>query len=159
MSVLKLFEGTTIRARWNDDEDQWYFVVQDVIAFLTDSTQPSKYWSALKARVLENEGVELSTNCRQLKFKARDNKTYKYECANNETLFRIIQSVPSPKAEPFKQWLAKLGKERIDEIEKPEKAIERAKNYYTVKGRTQEWISDRTSGIKSPCQSQCLWEI
>ena len=149
MSNLKLFEGSEIRARWDDDEEQWYFVVQDVIGFLTDSTEPSKYWSALKRRTIENEGVELSTNCRQLKFKARDNKTYKYESAGTETLLRIIQSIPSPNAEPFKRWLAQLGKERLDEIEKPELAMERARNYYKTKGRTDEWISDRTSGIQS----------
>lgn len=115
MSNLKIFDGSNIRAKWNDDEDQWWFVVQDVIAFLTESTKPRNYWYDLKRRVLENERVELSAICRQLKFPATNGKTYKYECANNEALFRIIQSVPSPKAEPFKRWLAKLGKERIEE--------------------------------------------
>lgn len=147
MSNLKIFDGTNIRAKWNDDEDQWWFVVQDVIAFLTDSKSPTKYWSALKARVSVNEGIELSTICRQLKFMARDGKTYKYECANNEALFRIIQSVPSPKAEPFKRWLAQLGKERIEEIEQPEKAIQRAKVYYEMKGHNPAWIDDRIHGV------------
>ncbi len=129
MSVLKLFDDSTVRGKWNEDEDCWYLVVQDVIAVLSDSEQPSKYWSALKRRSLESEGVELSTNCRLLKFEAKDGKQYKYECANNETIFRIIQSIPSPKAEPFKRWLAQLGRERIEEIEQPERAVERARNY------------------------------
>lgn len=149
MSNIKLFEDTNIRAKWNEDEDCWYFVVQDVIAFLTESNQPAKYWSAIKARTLENEGVELSTNCRQLKFKAKDGKEYRYESASNETIFRIVQSIPSSKAEPFKRWLAKLGKERIEEIENPQRAIERGKLYYQAKGRPPEWISDRVSGIES----------
>lgn len=158
MSYLKLFEGSEIRARWDDDEDQWYFVVQDVIGFLTDSVDPSKYWHDMKRRSTKNEGIELSANCRRLKFKAPNGKVYKYECANNETIFRIIQSIPSPKAEPFKQWLAKLGKERIDEIEQPQKAIERAEKYYTAKGRNSEWISDRTSGIKSRNELTSHWQ-
>lgn len=114
MSNLKIFDGTNIRAKWNDDEDQWWFVVQDVIAFLTDSGKPRNYWYRLKKRVLDSDGIALSTICRQLKFQASNGKTYKYECADNEALFRIIQSVPSPKAEPFKRWLAQLGKERIN---------------------------------------------
>lgn len=158
MSNIKLFEDTNIRAKWNDDADGWYFVVQDVIQFLTDSTQPSKYWSALKARSLENEGIQLSTNCRQLKFKAKDGKTYKYECANNETLFRIIQSVPSPKAEPFKRWLAKLGKERLEEIEQPEKAIDRARGYYTAKGREGDWIDKRLTSIATRNHLTDFWK-
>lgn len=158
MSNIKLFEGPNIRAKWNEDEDAWWFVVQDVIAFLTDSSSPSKYWSALKARTAQNEGVELSTNCRQLKFIAKDGKQYKYECANNETLFRIIQSVPSPKAEPFKRWLAQLGKERIEEIEQPEKAIERAKTYYEHKGHSKEWVSDRIQGVTSRNDLTDYWK-
>src|ERR1041384_5676106 len=106
MSNLKIFDGKNIRAKWNDDEDQWWFVVQDVIEFLTDSEKPRDYWYRLKQRVADNERVQLSTLCRQLKFRAPNGKTYKYECANNDGLFRIIQSVPSPKAEPFKRWLA-----------------------------------------------------
>ena len=147
MSVIKIFEDKNIRAKWNEDEDCWFFVVQDVIRFLTDSDQPSKYWTALKARTYENEGIQLSTFCRQLKFKAKDGKTYKYESASNEALFRIIQSVPSPKAEPFKRWLAQLGKERIEEIENPKKAIDRASFYYEMKGREKDWIDIRMNGI------------
>lgn len=149
MSNIRIFEDVNIRAKWNEDEDCWYFVVQDVIGFLTESSDPSKYWHDMKRRSTENEGVELSANCRKLKFKAKNGKEYKYECASNETLFRIIQSIPSPKAEPFKQWLAKLGKERIEEIENPQRAVERGKLYYQAKGRTPDWISDRISGIES----------
>lgn len=147
MSELKIFDGSNVRAKWNDDEDQWWFVVQDVIAFLTDSDKPRDYWYRLKQRTLENEGVDLSTICRQLKFVAKDGKKYKYEAANNEGLFRIIQSVPSPKAEPFKRWLAQLGKERIEEIENPEKAIQRAKVYYETKGHDGDWINDRIHAV------------
>lgn len=149
MSELKIFDGSNVRAKWNDDEDQWWFVVQDVIAFLTDSDKPRDYWYRLKQRTLENEGVDLSTVCRQLKFEAKDGKKYKYESANNEGLFRIIQSVPSPKAEPFKRWLAQLGKERIEEIENPEKAIQRAKVYYETKGHKGEWINDRIQAVST----------
>ncbi|MBB5639047.1 prophage antirepressor-like protein [Pedobacter cryoconitis] len=158
MSEIKLFEDTNIRAKWNEDEDKWYFVVQDVIAFLTDSTQPSKYWSALKKRTLNNDSIELSTICRQLKFTANDGKTYKYECADNEAIFRIIQSVASKKAEPFKRWLAKLGKERIEEIEQPQKAIDRAKGYYTAKGHTKEWVETRVSGIGTRNELTKQWQ-
>jgi hypothetical protein len=155
---IQIFEDPQIRKKWNDDEDQWWFVVQDVIAFLTESPNPRDYWYRLKQRSAENEGVELSTFCRQLKFEAKDGKKYKYECANNEGLFRIIQSIPSPKAEPFKLWLAKLGKERIEEIEQPQKAIDRGKRYYSVKGYTQEWISDRTAGISSRNELTEYWQ-
>ena len=158
MSNLKIFNEASIRAKWNDDEDQWWFVVQDVIKYLSDSTSPSKYWSALKTRTAKNEGVELSTNCRQLKFKARDGKVYKYECASNEGLFRIIQSIPSPKAEPFKRWLAQLGKERIEEIEQPEKAIERAKSYYIQKGHPSDWVDDRIQGINTRHSLTDYWK-
>lgn len=158
MSSIKIFEDNNIRAKWNADEDQWYFVVVDVIEFLTESNNSTDYWYRLKQRVLENEGVELSTNCRQLKFKATNGKEYKYESASNEILFRIIQSIPSPKAEPFKRWLAKLGKERIEEIEQPAKAIDRGKLYYQAKGRTPDWISDRVSGINSRKDLTDTWK-
>lgn len=158
MSNIKLFEDTNIRAKWNDDEDCWYFVIQDVIAFLTDSDKPHQYWFDMKRRALENERVELSANCRQLKFKAKDGKMYKYECANNEGLFRIIQSIPSPKAEPFKRWLAQLGKERIQEIEQPQKAIDRARGYYTAKGRDGDWIDKRLTTIATRNQLTDFWK-
>lgn len=158
MSNIKLFEDTNIRAKWNDDEDKWYFVVQDVVAFLTESTQPAKYWSALKSRTEKSDGVQLSTFCRQLKFEASDKKTYKYECTDNEGLFRIIQSVPSPKAEPFKKWLAKLGKERLEEIEQPQKAIDRAKGYYAAKGYDKEWVETRMTGIETRTALTKQWK-
>lgn len=147
MSVIKIFEDTNIRAKWNEDEDCWYFVVQDVIVFLTDSVNARDYWYRMKQRTNDSDGIDLSTICRQLKFKANDGKMYKYDCTNNEGLFRIIQSIPSPKAEPFKRWLAKLGKERIEEIENPNKAINRAKFYYDAKGREKDWIDIRMNGI------------
>lgn len=158
MSNIKLFEGTQFRTRWDNDEDCWYFVIQDVVAFLTESTEPSKYWHDMKRRTLENEGVELSAICRKLKFTAPNGKPYKYECANNEALFRIIQSIPSPKAEPFKRWLAKLGKERIEEIEKPEKAIERGKAYYKYKGRDEDWIDKRVNSIATRNDLTDYWK-
>ena len=158
MSNIKIFEDTNVRAKWNDDEEKWWFVVHDVIAFLTQSTNPIDYWYRLKQRVAENEGVELSTICRLLKFTAKNNKVYKYECADNEALFRIIQSIPSPKAEPFKRWLAQLGKERIEEIEQPQKAIDRGKNYFTLKGYAPEWISDRVQGIKTRNDLTDFWQ-
>lgn len=158
MSNIKLFEDTNIRAKWNDDEDKWYFVVQDVIAFLIDTSDAKDYWYRLKKREKENNGVELSTFCRLLKFTAANGKSYKYEAADNESIFRIIQAVPSPKAEPFKRWLAKLGKERIEEIEQPQKAIDRAKGYYTAKGYTKDWIETRATGIETRNALTKTWQ-
>lgn len=158
MSNIKLFEDTNIRGKWNEDEDCWYLVVTDVISFLTDSPDPADYWYRMKKRAAEYEGVELSTICRELKLKASNGKTYKYECANNEGIFRIIQSVPSPKAEPFKKWLAKLGSERIEEIEQPGKAIERGKLYYQYKGRSEDWVNDRLSAIQSRNELTDHWK-
>jgi len=158
MSIIKLFEETNIRARWDEDEDCWYFVVQDVITFLTETPNSRDYWYRLKKRTIEDSGFDMSTICRQLKFIAKDGKTYKYESANNQGIFRIIQSVPSPKAEPFKQWLAKLGKERLEEIEQPEKAMERAKNYYLQKGYSTDWTNNRLLGISTRNELTDRWK-
>ena len=158
MSNIKLFEDTNIRGKWNEDEDCWYFVIQDVIQFLTETDKPHQYWYDMKRRGIENEGVELSAICRQLKFMASNGKTYKYDCASNEGIFRIIQSIPSPKAEPFKRWLAKLGKERIEEIEQPDKAIDRARGYYTSKGRDGDWIDKRLVSIATRNHLTDYWQ-
>lgn len=158
MSIVKIFEDTNIRAKWNDDEDRWYFVVIDVIQFLTDSPNPSDYWYRLKKRELDSSGIELSTVCRELKFTSTDGKKYKYECADNEGVFRILQSVSSPKAEPFKRWLAQLGKERIDEIEQPEKGIDRAKGYFEQKGRGVDWTNIRMNSIATRNELTDYWK-
>jgi DNA-damage-inducible protein D len=141
---LAIFEGSEIRRISVDDE--WYYSVVDVIKALTDSDNPRVYWNALKTREKEN-GIELSTICIQLKLMSSDGKKYQTDCTDNEGILRIIQSVPSKKAEPFKRWLAKVGKERLDEIEQPAKAIERAKGYYTAKGYSPEWVQTRIAGI------------
>jgi len=121
--------------------------VVDVIASLTDSTQPSKYWTAMKARVGREDQFELSTICRQLKLESADGKLYATDCANTEGIFRIIQSIPSPKAEPFKRWLAKVGFERVQEIENPELATKRTRLLYKLKGYPDDWIEKRMRGI------------
>ena len=141
---LIVFQDKKIRRTWHNDE--WYFSVVDVIAVLTDSDNPRNYWSMLKKRE-SNEGIELSTNCVQLKLESADGKSYFTDCANTKSLFRIIQSVPSKKAEPFKQWLAQVGYERIEEIENPELGQDRIKEYYELKGYPKDWIDKRLRGI------------
>jgi len=141
---LAVFEGKQIRKIINDGE--WYFSVVDVVAVLSDSSDPKDYWYRIKKRE-KIEGVELSTICRQLKLEASDGKRYSTDCANTKGLFRIIQSIPSPKAEPFKQWLAQVGYERIQEIENPELAQERMKQLYEQKGYPKDWIDKRLRGI------------
>ena len=142
--ALVVFEGKNIRRIWHNEE--WFFSVVDIIAVLTDSTNPRNYWNMLKAREAE-QGTELYTICVQLKLPAEDNKLRETDCANTESLFRIIQSIPSKKAEPFKRWLAQVGYERIQEIENPELAQDRAKEYYELKGYPKEWIDKRLRGI------------
>jgi len=141
---LVVFESKSIRRIWHDDE--WYFSVVDVVAALTDSHDPKDYWYRVKKRE-KISGIELSTICRQLKLEAADGKKYATDCANTKGLFRIIQSIPSPKAEPFKQWLAQVGYERIQEIENPELAQERMKQLYEQKGYPKDWIDKRLRGI------------
>lgn len=143
--TLVIFESRKIRRIWH--EDAWFFSVVDVIAALTDSAKPSVYWSAMKARVKNEEEIQLSTICKQLKVEASDGKKYETDCANTEGIFRIIQSIPSPKAEPFKRWLAKVGYERVQEIENPELAQERMKELYEQKGYSKDWIDKRLRGI------------
>ena len=144
---IKLFQNSQIRTKWDSEIEDYYFSVIDVIAVLTGSKNPRDYWYKLKKREKEN-GVELSTNCRRLKMLASDGKMRLTDVANSKQLLRIIQSIPSPKAEPFKQWLAQLGKERLEEIADPEQAIERAINDYRRKGYSEEWITQRLRSIE-----------
>ena len=154
---IKLFESQKIRAKWDDEIEDYYFSVIDVIAVLTDSTKPRDYWYRLKKRELEN-GIDLSTNCRQLKMPAKDGKLRETDVANTKQLFRIIQSIPSKKAEPFKQWLAQVGSERINEIADPELAIERAISTYRKKGYTEEWITQRMRSIEIRKDLTAEWD-
>lgn len=140
-----LWNSKTIRRIWHDE--QWYFSVVDVVAVLVDSQNPRNYWNMLKTRIEVEEEFQLYTNCVQLKLEASDGKMRETDCANTEGLFRIIQSIPSPKAEPFKRWLAKVGYERLQEIENPELAQKRIKSLYEQKGYSDEWIEKRLKGI------------
>ena len=139
MSNIKLFEDKRIRTQYNEDEESWYFSIVDVIEVLTNSPRPRKYWNALKTK-LKAEGSELSQNLGQLKLQSEDGKFYATDVASTEQLLRLIQSVPSPKAEPFKTWLAKTGYERIEEIQDPEKSIDRAMENYTKLGYSKECL-------------------
>lgn len=142
---IKLFEDHKIRSVWDDEKEDWYFSLIDVIAVLTDSNRPKKYWSDLKAK-LRDQGNETSENIGRLKLLGNDGKKRFTDVATAEQLFRIIQSIPSPNAEPFKMWLAKVGQERLDEIADPEKAIDRAIDTYRAKGYTEAWINQRLKG-------------
>jgi hypothetical protein len=126
MGDIKLFESKKIRSQWNGEEEKWYFSIIDVVEVLTDSSNPRDYWFKMKIRVKSEDGLELSTICRQLKLVANDGKLRITDVADTETLLRIIQSIPSPKAEPFKQWLAQVGYERVEESQDPEMSIDRA---------------------------------
>lgn len=147
---VKLFENQNIRTAWDNEKEEWYFSVVDVVKVLTDqpdTRHAAKYWSVLKTR-LKKEGSELTTICSQLKMKSADGKHYKTDAADTEQLLRIIQSIPSPKAEPFKMWLAQVGKERIEETIDPEKAIDRAIETYLKKGYSEDWINQRIMSIR-----------
>lgn len=144
---IKLFEEKKVRSVWDEEEQQWYFSVIDVVEVLTESVNPRDYWFKMKKRVHSEDGIELSTICRQFKMIAQDGKNRETDCANVKSLFRIIQSIPSPKAEPFKQWLAQVGYERMQEIENPELAQERMKELYEKKGYPKDWIDKRLRGI------------
>lgn len=143
---LEFFFDDKVRKAWHRQEEEWYFSIVDVCQVLTESTDGRKYWNKLKQR-LRDEGNELVTNCHQLKMKATDGKMRKTDCATTEQLLRIIQSVPSKKAEPFKQWLALVGKERLDEIADPELAFERMIRTYRQKGYSEKWIEQRLHAI------------
>ena len=147
---LQLFENKRIRTAWDEEKEEWYFSIVDVVAVLTDQPDQrhaAKYWSVLKTR-LKKEGSELTTNCSQLKMRSADGKRYNTDVADTEQILRIIQSIPSPKAEPFKLWLAQVGRERIEETIDPELTIERALETYLKKGYTREWINQRLQAIQ-----------
>lgn len=155
---VKIFEGSQIRSVWDNEREEWYFSVVDVIGSLTESNNPRDYWYRVKKRMSEEERSELSTFCRQLKLKSSDGKSYKTDVADMQGIFRIIQSVPSPKAEPFKMWLAEVGKERIDEIIDPELTIDRALESYARKGYSREWINQRLQAIQVRKELTDTWQ-
>ncbi len=143
---IQLFEQKKVRTAWDNEHEKWYFSIVDVIEVLTESPRPRKYWNALKTK-LKQEGSELSQNMGQLKMLSTDGKHYLTDVADTEQLFRLIQSIPSPKAEPFKLWMAQIANERINEIENPELAQERMKMLYEQKGYSKDWIDKRIRGI------------
>lgn len=146
---IKVFESRQIRTHWNAEEEEWYFSVVDIVAVLTDSNYQNarNYWKVLKNR-LSKEGSELVTNCNRLKMRADDGKMRLTDCLDTKGVLRLVQSVPSPKAEPFKMWLAQVGSERLDEIADPEKAILRGAEFYRAKGYTEGWINQRLQTIE-----------
>ena len=154
---IKLFDSKQIRSAWNGDEEKWYFSIVDVIGVLTESIDALAYWRKLKQR-LKAEGNETVTDCHGLKMQAADGKMRLTDVADTEQLFRLIQSVPSPKAEPFKLWLARVGSERIDEIEDPEKGIDRLMETYLRKGYSKEWINQRLKSIEVRKELTDEWE-
>ena len=155
---VKIFEGSQIRSVWDDEREEWYFSIVDVVGSLTESNNPRDYWYRVKKRMSEEERSELSTFCRQLKLKSTDGKSYKTDVADMQGIFRIIQSVPSPKAEPFKMWLAEVGKERIDEIIDPELTIDRALELYARKGYSREWVNQRLQAIQVRKELTDTWQ-
>jgi hypothetical protein len=144
---IKVFEDKKVRTLWDEEQEKWYFSIVDVIAVLTDSPNPRKYWSVLKTR-LKAEGSQLTTNCSQLKMPSADGKYYLTDVADTEQLFRLIQSIPSPKAEPFKLWLAQIASERLDEMQDPELTIDRALQQYLNLGYSENWINQRLKSIE-----------
>ena len=147
-SKIKVFESKQVRTLWNAEEEEWYFSVVDVVAILTDSEDPNNYWKVLKSR-LKKEGSELVTNCNRLKMPShKDGKMYYTDVLDTKGVLRLVQSIPSPKAEPFKMWLAQVGSERLDEIADPEKAIMRGADFYRAKGYTEGWINQRLQTIE-----------
>ena len=156
-TISNLFDGKEIRSIWDDEKEEYYFSVVDVINALTDSSDARKYWSVLKLR-LKKEGSELTTFCSQLKLKAKDGKFYNTDVLDTKGILRLIESVPSNKAEPFKMWLANLGSERIDEVFDPEIAINRAVEYYRKRGYDDKWIKARLSGIVDRFKLTDVWK-
>ena len=157
MEDIKIFENKKIRSNWDNEQQKWFFSIVDIIELLTDSPRPRKYWSALKTK-LTMEGSELSQNLGQLKMQSEDGKFYLTDVADTEQLFRLIQSIPSPKAEPFKQWLAKVGYERIEESQDPEKSIDRAMDNYLKLGYSESWINQRLKSIEVRKELTDEWE-
>ena len=146
-NAIKIFEDKKVRTLWDDELEKWYFSIVDIIGILTDSPNPRKYWSVLKTR-LKAEGSQLATNCSQLKMQSSDGKYYLTDVADTEQLFRLIQSIPSPKAEPFKLWLAQVATERLDEMQDPELSIDRALEQYLKLGYSESWINQRLKSIE-----------
>ena len=146
-NALQIFEAKKVRTIWDDEQEKWYFSIVDVIEVLTDNERPRKYWSDLKSK-LKKEGSELSEKIGQLKMQSSDGKFYKTDVADTEQLFRLIQSIPSPKAEPFKLWLAKIANERLDEMQNPELTVERAMQDYLQLGYSESWINQRLKSIE-----------
>lgn len=146
-NAIRLFNDHRIRVLWDEEQEKWFFSIVDVIAVLTESVNPRKYWSVLKTR-LKKEGSQLTTNCSQLKMLSADGKYYKTDVADTEQILRLIQSIPSPNAEPFKMWLAQVGNERINETADPELAIDRALETYLKKGYSNAWINQRLKSIE-----------
>ena len=155
---VKLFEQQTVRTHWDAKEEKWYFSIIDVIAILTESSNPRDYWFKMKTRVKTEDGLELSTVCRQLKMKATDGKMRETDVAETQVLLRIIQSIPSPKAEPFKQWLAKTGYERMKEIADPEQSLDRARENWQKLGRSEKWIQQRMTGQETRNKLTDYWK-
>ena len=154
---IKLFNEKQIRSHWDKEQEKWYFSIVDVIAILTESINPQTYWRVLKKRLLD-EGNETVTNCNALKMVATDGKLRLTDVADTEQLFRLIQSIPSPKAEPFKLWLARVGRERMDEIDDPELGIDRLMETYLRKGYSKEWINQRLKSIEVRKELTDEWE-
>lgn len=157
MGIVKLFESKKVRSQWNEQEEKWYFSIIDVIEILTGSTIPKRYWTDLKKK-LTNEGSQLYEKIVQLKFEAADGKKYATDCLDTQNLLRLIQSIPSPKAEPFKQWLAKVGYERIQEIANPEQSLERARENWQKLGRSEKWIQQRMTGQETRNKLTDYWK-
>jgi hypothetical protein len=156
-TAIKLFEQKQIRSLWSEEEEKWYFSIVDVIEVLTESTIPKRYWTDLKKK-LKSEGSQVYDNLVQLKLKSSDGKFYKTDVADTEQLFRLIQSIPSKKAEPFKLWLAQVGRERIDEIEDPELGFDRLMETYLKKGYSKEWVNQRLKSIEVRKELTDEWE-
>ncbi len=146
-TAIKLFEDYKVRTSWDNEKETWYFSVVDIVAILSESKDPRTYWKVLKSR-LKAEGNETVTNCNQLKMVAHDGKMRLTDVLDTEGVLRLVQSIPSPKAEPFKLWLAKVGSERLDEMQDPEIAINRALQYYLAKGYSPEWVNQRLKSIE-----------
>jgi hypothetical protein len=155
---IQLFENKQIRSHWDAVKEIWYFSVIDIIEILTDSPNPRDYWFKMKIRVKSDDGFELSTNCRQFKLKAADGKMRETDVADTKTLLRIIQSIPSPKAEPFKQWLAKVGYERMQEISEPSLSLDRARENWKKVGRSEKWIQQRMTGQETRNKLTDYWK-
>jgi hypothetical protein len=158
MVPIKLFEQKKVRTHWEPKEEQWYFSIIDVVSVLTDTSNPRDYWFKMKVRVKLEDGIELSTICRQFKLQATDGKMRETDCANTQQLLRIIQSIPSPKAEPFKHWLAKTGYERMQEISDPSQSIDRARENWQKLGRSEKWIQQRMTGQETRNKLTDYWK-